>query len=74
MKKNINPSELKFLNYLEKNKDFITSKKIAIGISGGPDSISLAFLLKKYKNIYGFNLFAFTVDHQLRKESKNDNL
>ena len=47
--KNIKLLENKFDNYITNNKNLIANKKIAIGISGGPDSLSLAILLNKYK-------------------------
>tara|TARA_B100000686_G_scaffold327034_1_gene385510 strand:+ start:6278 stop:7567 length:1290 start_codon:yes stop_codon:yes gene_type:complete len=69
---NIKLLENKFNNYLKNNKNLITNKKIAIGISGGPDSLSLAILLNIYKKKYSLNLLSFTVDHQLRPESKEE--
>ncbi len=47
--KNIKLLEKKFDNYLKSNKSLIINKKIAIGVSGGPDSLSLAILINKYK-------------------------
>lgn len=70
--KNIKLLENKFDNYITNNKNLIANKKIAIGISGGPDSLSLAILLNKYKKKYSLDLLSFTVDHQLRPESKEE--
>ena len=66
---NLDLIENKFDNFIQNNKEYIANKKIGIGVSGGPDSLSLAILLNKYKKKYNLNLTAFTVDHQLRAES-----
>ena len=70
--KNIKLLEKKFDNYLKSNKSLIINKKIAIGVSGGPDSLSLAILINKYKTKYSLNIISFTVDLQLRLESKKE--
>ncbi len=41
----------------------------AVAISGGPDSLSLAFLSKIFESNYNVNVKYFIVDHKLRKES-----
>ena len=56
-----------YRNYLDK---FINNnKKIGVAISGGPDSLALAYFTKCYllKNKLSSNFFL--VDHMLRKES-----
>ena len=56
-----------YRNYLDK---FINNnKKIGVAISGGPDSLALAYFTKCYllKNKLSSNFFL--VDHRLRKES-----
>jgi len=69
------------LNYLNNKKilktfeEFLTSlnikENIAIAVSGGPDSLALAFLAKCYvlKNKNKIKLKCFIVNHKLRKES-----
>ena len=67
------------LNYLEDKrilkifKEFKNSlnitKKIAVAISGGPDSLSLAFLVKCFSIINKTDVKYFHVDHKLRKNS-----
>ena len=44
--------------------------KIAVAVSGGADSLCLTMLLTKWADKNKIKLFAFTVDHGLRKESK----
>ena len=68
----LNLIEKKFENFIIKNSKYIVNKKIGIGVSGGPDSLSLAILLNKYRRKYNLDLFAFTVDHQLRIESQKE--
>jgi len=46
--------------------------QIAVAISGGADSLCLTFLLKRWADKNKIKLFAFTVDHGLRSESKKE--
>jgi tRNA(Ile)-lysidine synthase len=45
------------------------NEKLAIAVSGGPDSLALAFLAKCYSLKEQVNIKYFIVDHKLRKES-----
>ena len=57
-------------NYLDK---FISNKnKIGVAISGGPDSLALAFLTKCYQLLNNLDAKFFIVDHRLRKESSKE--
>ena len=68
--KKINKIFKEFKNYLDKNSE----KKIKIGvaISGGPDSLALAFLSKCYLLINKLEGKFFIVDHKLRKDSSKE--
>ncbi len=56
-----------YKNYLNK---FINKKnKIGVAVSGGPDSLALAYLTKCYLLINKLDSNFFLVDHGLRKES-----
>ena len=68
--KKINKVFKDFRNYLDKNCE----KKIHIGValSGGPDSLALAFLAKCYSLINKSNTKFFIVDHKLRKNSSKE--
>ena len=46
--------------------------KIAVAVSGGADSLCLTLLLKTWTDQKGISLLAFTVDHRLRPESKQE--
>ena len=45
---------------------------IAVGVSGGIDSLSLLLLLNEWAKKYNSQIFAITVDHQLRAESTKE--
>jgi len=53
--------------YLHENKP-----RVAIGVSGGPDSIALTYMLSKYLKQKNGNLIALVVDHQMRKQSAKE--
>ena len=61
---------------LETFKEFENSVKIkenlAVAVSGGPDSLTLAFLAKCYALKHKIKIKCFIVDHKLRKESSTE--
>ena len=69
----------KILNHLDDKKIFNVFKELssslnikenlAVAVSGGPDSLALAFLVKCYSLKNKLNVKYFIVDHKLRKES-----
>ena len=61
--------EINFNTLLNKKKLFEDYPKIAVAVSGGPDSIALVFLLKKWIKTKSGKLIALIVDHQIRKGS-----
>ena len=46
--------------------------KVGVAISGGPDSLALAFLTKCYSLINKLDVKFFIVDHKLRKNSSKE--
>jgi len=58
------------------NKIFLHEKnpKIAVGISGGPDSIALTLLLNSWVKRKKGDLIALIVDHKIRKESFDESI
>ncbi|KAF2761654.1 hypothetical protein EJ05DRAFT_179609 [Pseudovirgaria hyperparasitica] len=48
------------------------SCRLALGISGGVDSMALAYLVKQLPPEFGFQPIAFIVDHQIRPESSKE--
>ena len=61
-----------FNQYLNKNYLFEKRPTIAVAVSGGPDSMCLIYLLKNWINGNRGSLVALIIDHQLRKESKEE--
>ena len=61
-----------FIKNIEKKYTFEKNPTVAVAVSGGPDSMSLLFLVNafiKYKKGY---LIALIVDHRIRKNSKEE--
>ena len=54
------------------NKDFNIKDRFIVAVSGGPDSLALAFLTKIYSIKNKVNCKYFIVDHKLRKESSQE--
>ncbi|EMG48091.1 hypothetical protein G210_1405 [Candida maltosa Xu316] len=49
--------------------------KVAVALSGGPDSMLLTWLLHKHKiNHNAFDIYAITIDHKYRRESRREAL
>ena len=61
-----------FNTILKKNFIFEKKPKIAVAVSGGPDSIALVFLLSQWIKKNNGLLFALVVDHKLRIESQQE--
>ena len=69
----------KILNHLNKKKIFKVFKEfssslnvkdsLAVAVSGGPDSLAMAYLAKCYSLKNNLKIKYFMVDHKLRKES-----
>jgi tRNA(Ile)-lysidine synthase len=47
-------------------------KRLAVGVSGGADSLCLAFLLSRWGLNRGVKIFVLTVDHRLRPTSSEE--
>ena len=61
----------KFKKIILKN---VNNKSFAIGVSGGPDSLCLAYLSQLYSLEFGTKIHALIVNHNLRKESHQEAL
>ena len=74
-----NKTHSKIFNHLKKKKilkifkEFSSSLKVkeslAVAVSGGPDSLALAFLTKCYSLKHNIKVKYYIVNHKLRKES-----
>ena len=58
------------------NKKYIFENKplLAVGVSGGPDSMGLLFLINNWNKTVNGNLIALIVNHNIRKESTEEAL
>lgn len=50
----------------------LEDKVVAVGVSGGADSLALVYRLNEYGQKNGIKVVALTVDHQLREESSRE--
>jgi len=68
----------KILNYYKKFQSIIFKnikhKSFALAVSGGPDSLCLAYFSKIYASEFGSKIHVLIVDHNLRKESSQEAL
>ncbi|MCT4620717.1 MAG: tRNA lysidine(34) synthetase TilS [Marinisporobacter sp.] len=63
----------KFLKTVKKHHMFQKGDGIVIGVSGGPDSMTLLHLLYRIREEYDLNLYAVHLNHQFRgKEADED--
>ena len=53
---------------------YSNDKNIAIGVSGGPDSLSLCYFAKCYALKNNIKLYFYIVDHKIRKNSTSEAL
>lgn len=68
----MNLTQKYFNEYLNNNFLFEKKPKIAVAVSGGPDSMCLLFLLNNWIKFKKGNLIALIIDHNLRKESNTE--
>jgi tRNA(Ile)-lysidine synthase len=59
-------------NIEEVFKNFFIKKQIAVAISGGCDSVALTFALNDFCKESKIKIYALTIDHGVRKNSKNE--
>ena len=68
----MNLNERIFISLLKNFKNFENRPHVAVGVSGGPDSMVLAYLLKKWVMFKNGKLTALVFDHRIRLNSKNE--
>ena len=66
--------EESFLNTCKRFNLIDSGDKIVVGVSGGPDSISLLHLLIKYKQKFGYELVVCHINHLIREDSTDDEI
>ena len=70
-KKKFNKFYKKFKNIIFNN---IERENFAIGVSGGPDSLSLAYFSKEYTDEFKNKMEVLIINHKIRKESSKEAL
>jgi len=61
-----------FLSFLKNLTHFENEPHIAVGVSGGPDSMALTYMLSKWIKLKKGKLFALVFDHSIRSNSKEE--
>ena len=66
--------EQKVLNTIKEYKLIENGDRVIVGVSGGPDSISLLDVLNKFQKdrIINFEIIVAHINHQIRKEADSD--
>ena len=76
--KNFLSKDKKIIDFYNKFKKIvfqvIKKKNFAIAVSGGSDSLCLAYFSKVYSSEFNNKLHVLIVDHKLRTESKNESI
>ena len=72
MSKRLDKLEANFLNTIKENNLINTGDKIVVGVSGGPDSITLLACLNKYKEKLNYDIVVAHVNHLIRENSTDD--
>ena len=72
MAKRLNIVEEKFLDTIKNNNLINSGDKIVVGVSGGPDSLTLLTLLNKYKSKFNYDIIVAHVNHLIRIDSTDD--
>ena len=72
MAKRLDKLEQKFLDTIKENNLINKGDVIVVGVSGGPDSITLLTCLNKYKDYLNIEIICAHVNHLIRKDSTDD--
>ncbi len=64
--------EQKFLDTIKENNLIDEGDVIVVGVSGGPDSITLLTCLNKYKEKLKYSIIVAHINHLIRKDSTED--
>lgn len=62
----------KVINIIKENNLIEKDDKIVIGVSGGPDSMALLYILNNVKEELEFSIYVAHVNHGIRKEEADD--
>ena len=62
----------KVIDTIKKFKLIQNGDKIVLGVSGGPDSISMLHILNEIKEQYNFEIYVAHINHMIRDEAEDD--
>lgn len=65
-------TDTEFASLMDRLGPSPSNGRLAVAVSGGPDSMALAILADRWTSARSVRLFAYTVDHQLREESADE--
>ena len=58
--------------YKQFNKNLAPQNRYVVAVSGGPDSLALAFFAKCYSQLNNTSFYYYLVDHKLRRDSSKE--
>jgi tRNA(Ile)-lysidine synthase len=61
-----------FQDYIKKESLLKFNESILLGVSGGPDSLTMLDLFSRIRNEYGLNLVVFHLNHMFREEAYDE--
>ena len=61
-------------NFIKKDIELKSDDVIVIGVSGGPDSMALLYIMNEFKNKIGFKIVCAHVNHNKRLESEQEKI
>lgn len=61
-------------NFIRKEIGLSVGDTIVVGVSGGPDSMALLYILNEFKNKMDLNIVCAHVNHNKRKESEQEKI
>lgn len=61
-------------NFIRKEIGLSVGDTIVVGVSGGPDSMALLYILNEFKNKMDLNIICAYVNHNKRKESEQEKI
>lgn len=64
----------KVYNFIRKEIGLSVGDTIVVGVSGGPDSMALLYILNEFKNKMDLNIICAHVNHNKRKESEQEKI
>ena len=72
MAKRLDKLEQKFIDTIKENNLINEGDVIVVGVSGGPDSITLLTCLNKFKEYFKVQIICAHINHLIRKDSTED--